>query len=143
MKRYYREILFLIAVVAVTFAVCTGSGHWKTYHHTSDTHNWLHEQLHITNEQDAQIADGERHFKARKSELERAIHDANKELGKAILEDKQYSARVSAAVDKIHHAQGELQKATLEHLFDMQKALTPEQRDKLNKLAADALFKNP
>ena len=143
MRRYYKELLLLIAVVVVTFTVCWVSHRWQASNHAIDSHSWLHEQLHITESQDAQIADVEQRFKSRKSQLEEAIHQANKELGKAILEDKQYSAKVSVAVDKIHHAQGELQKATLEHLFDMQKALSPEQAATLNRLAADALLKNP
>ena len=75
--------------------------------------------------------------------LREKIHVGNLELAAAMLEDKTFSDRVAASVERIHHAQGELQKATIEHIFDMQTILTPQQAEKLNKLAADALVQNP
>ena len=72
-----------------------------------------------------------------------SVTPSSPELAAAMLEDKAFSERVAAAVERIHHAQGELQKLTIEHIFDMQTVLTPQQAEKLNKLAADALIQNP
>lgn len=142
MKRYRRELTLLAVAAATAFAVCWANNHYFRAA-PQDEHRLLHEQLGITPEQDRRIGAIEQRFAGRKMQLEGTIREANAELGQAILADKQYSARVQAAVDTIHHAQGELQKATLEHLFEMQTALTPEQSEKLNRMAADALIHHP
>jgi Spy/CpxP family protein refolding chaperone len=85
----------------------------------------------------------EKNFAEKQKVLREKIHVGNLELAAAMLEDKAFSERVAAAVERIHHAQGELQKLTIEHIFDMQTVLTPQQAEKLNKLAADALVQNP
>lgn len=134
------KILVLIALVA--FTVCFFSNHIWHSMNAQDAHQTLHDQLKITAEQDKRLEPIEQRFQTRKVELMATIKNANAELGKAIMADKSYSKRVKAAVEEIHRAQGELQKATLEHLFDMQSVLTPEQSDKLNRMAADALIHN-
>ncbi|MBY0406715.1 MAG: periplasmic heavy metal sensor [Rickettsiales bacterium] len=127
----------------MAFLVCLfGSHAWQTIH-MPDAHQNLHEHLGITAEQEKRLEPIEQRFQARKTELTQAINDANSELGTAIIADKSYSERVKKAVEEIHHAQGELQKQTLEHLFEMQTVLTPEQSEKLDQLAADALIHRP
>jgi Spy/CpxP family protein refolding chaperone len=132
----------LLAIAWVAFMVCFFSNHVWHSMNAQDAHHNLHEQLKITSQQDKKLEPIEQRFLTRKTELEATIKEANAKLGKAIMEDKAYSPRVKAAVEDIHHAQGELQKATLEHLFDMQSVLTPEQSEKLNRMAADALIHN-
>lgn len=145
MKPFYRDLRLVIVVAVVAFAACWGSNTWLFPRQTvpQDSHVWLHDKLHITSEQDIKLHPIEERFANRKKELEARIREANRVLGTAIMEDKRYSERVKAGVDAIHHAQGELQKATMEHLFEMQTVLTQEQKDTLNKLAADALQHNP
>ncbi len=103
----------------------------------------MHEQIGITAEQDQKLSEIEKKFSETQRVLREKIHVGNLELAAAMLEDKTFSERVVAAVERIHHAQGELQKATIEHIFNMQTVLTPQQAEKLNKLAADALIQNP
>jgi Spy/CpxP family protein refolding chaperone len=146
MKRVYRHLRLVIIVALVAFAVCWASNTWlfmPALKSPEVAHGWLHNELHITADEEKKLHPIEERFDARKKELEGKIRDANVALGKAIMEDKRYSDRVQAAVDSIHHAQGELQKATLEHLFEMQAQLTPQQAETLNSLAANALFSNP
>jgi Spy/CpxP family protein refolding chaperone len=146
MKPFYRDLRLAIIVALIAFAACWGNNAWLFPSHPApqrDSHVWLHDKLGITSEQDNKLHPIEERFTNRKKEIEARIREANRALGTAIMEDKRYSDRVKAGVDAIHHAQGELQKATMEHLFEMQTALTPEQKDTLNKLAADALQHNP
>lgn len=145
MKRFYRDLRLSLIVAALAFGACWLVGNSFMGHRevTHDPHQWLHEQLNITNEQDDNLAPIEQKFSSRKRVLEGAIMDANHELAAAINEDGNYSPRVKEAVEKIHIAQGELQQATLEHLFEMHSVLTPEQRKKLNSLTTDALTHNP
>lgn len=145
MKRFQRDLRLSLIVAAFAFGACWLVGNSFMGHRQVpyDPHQWLHEQLNITTEQDDKLAPIEKKFSRQKETLESAIMDANHELAIAINEDGNYSPRVKEAVEKIHIAQGELQKATLEHLFEMHGVLTPEQRKKLNNLTTDALTHNP
>ena len=145
MRSYQKEILYFIVIALVAFGAFYACGNFfKTPHHNQiDAHVWLHEQVGITAEQDQKLGEIERSFAEKQKALQEKIHVGNLELAAAMLEDKTFSERVAAAVERIHHAQGELQKATIEHIFDMQTILTPQQAEKLNKLAADALVQNP
>lgn len=145
MKRFYRDLRLSLIVAVLAFGACwmvgnSFMGHRQT---TYDPHQWLHEQLNITSEQDTKLEPIEAKFAKRKRALEAEIHKANRELATAINEDGNYSVRVKQSVDKIQAAMGELQKVTLEHLFEMHSVLTPEQRTKLNSLTTDALTHNP
>lgn len=140
MKCCSSPIKIFVIIATMAFLVCLFGNHaWQTMH-MPDAHQSLHEHLGISAEQEKKLEPIEEHFLARKAALTQAINNANSELGTAILADKSYSIRVKKAVEEIHHAQGELQKETLEHLFEMQTVLTPEQSEKLNQLAADALI---
>lgn len=145
MRAYQKEILYFIVIALVGFGAFYACGNFfKAPHHNQiDAHVWLHEQIGITAEQDQKLSEIEKNFAKKQSVLRGKIHVGNLELAAAMLEDKTFSERVAAAVARIHHAQGELQKATIEHIFDMQTVVTPQQAEKLNKLAADALVQNP
>ena len=145
MRAYQKEILYFIAIALVAFtAFYTCSNFLKAPHHNQvDAHVWLHEQIGITEDQDNKLIEIEKNFAEKQKALHEKIHVGNLELAAAMLEDKAFSERVAAAVERIHHAQGGLQKLTIELIFEMQTALTPQQAEKLNKLAADALVQNP
>lgn len=145
MRSYQKEILYFIVIALLAFGAFYACGNFfKAPHHNQiDAHVWLHEQIGITADQDQKLIEIERTFAEKQRVLRGKIHVGNLELAAAMLEDKAFSERVAAAVERIHHAQGELQKLTIEHIFDMQTVLTPEQAEKLNKLAADALVQNP
>lgn len=145
MRSYQKEILYFIVIALVGFGAFYACAHlFKAPHHGQiDAHTWLHEQIGITAEQDQKLSEVEKKFAEKQRTFQEKIHVGNLELAAAMLEDKAFSERVTAAVERIHHAQGELQKATIEHIFDMQTVLTPQQAEKLNKLAADALVQNP
>lgn len=141
MRRYVKELKLLGLVTAVAFVVCWVITPWAhRMMKTQDMHQLLHKELNLAASQDKKLEVIERRFAERKIQLEASILEAKAELAKAITNDKKYSNRVKTAVDKIHHAQGELQKASLEHLFEMQSVLSPEQSEKLNRMAADALL---
>ena len=148
MRTYQKEILYFIVIALVGFGAFLTCGNlFKASHHSQnsqiDAHVWLHEQIGITDEQHQKLSEIEKNFAEKQKVLREKIHVGNLELAAAMLEDKAFSERVAAAVERIHHAQGELQKLTIEHIFEMQTVLTPQQAEKLNKLAADALVQNP
>lgn len=110
------------------------------YSRKEDAHEWIHQQLNITAEQEMVLEPCERSFAEKKKHYSEQVRLANMELAQAILEDQGNSPKVSESLEKIHQSHGELQKATLEHVFEMKKALSPEQYKKLLDLTADALY---
>ncbi|MBN8521643.1 MAG: periplasmic heavy metal sensor [Alphaproteobacteria bacterium] len=144
-RTYQKEVAYFIGIAAIAFIVlyfCLNVVK-PSAQSQIDAHSWLHEQIHLTAEQDRALTQIEKKFAEKQRELQAEIHAGNVELANVMMEDRKFSDRVAAAVERIHHAQGDLQKATIEHIFDMQTVLTPEQAEKLNKLAADALIQNP
>ncbi len=145
MKRFYRDLRLSVIVAALAFGICWFVGNSFMEHPdvVQDSHQWLHEQLELTAEQDEKLVPIEAKFSSRKKQLEAEIMAENHTLATAINEDGRYSPRVREAAERINKAQGELQEATLEHLFEMRNVLTPPQRKKLNSLTTDALTHNP
>jgi nickel and cobalt resistance protein CnrR len=135
-------IAMLIVVALVAAAACYVSarvfGPLRLKSGVS-SHEWIHEQLSLTPDEQKALEPIETKFGQRKRSLMAEIRSANKELAEAIKQDQADSPRVSAAVERIQHAQGELQEATLEHVFEMKGVLTPEQYQKLLNLTADEL----
>lgn len=142
MKRFLQFITLLIIVALVAMGTCLLTRFIvPAMHHSTpqDAHMWIHQQLHITNEQEKALVPIENRYTERRRQLTRAIQQANAELANIILQDKAASPRLNAAIEKIHTAQGELQTVTMQHVFEMKAVLNPEQSDKLLKLTAEAL----
>ena len=147
-KRYINASILILIVIGLTFATLYVGQSFMSGHHIDgdhrgyDMHNYLHDKLQITNEQDQQLTEIEQQFNQQKLRLEETIRLANMELADAIKKDDSYSPEVQQAVDKIHNSMGELQKVTLEHLFAMKPILDEEQNKKLKRLITDALYEN-
>lgn len=136
-----RAAAFLLLVAIISVSACLLTGHWLGRDTRSlNEHEWVHDQLGLTPEQEKAIDILEQRFEARRLDLIERITLANRELAEAMMESKGPSNRVAAAVRKIHDAQAELQQATIDHVFDMKRDLRPEQYDKLLNLTADALY---
>jgi hypothetical protein len=104
-----------------------------------DGHDWLHDQLAITEEQNTALIPIEEKFATQEEELRAAIIAGNAELGRILREDREFSPRAAEIVDEIHKAQAKLQKATIDHVIEMKTVLSPEQFDQLLELAGESL----
>jgi nickel and cobalt resistance protein CnrR len=106
-------------------------------------HDWVHEHLSITPEQDAALHSTEQAFADRRRSLRTALHTANESLRAAILRDHSDSAAVQQAVQHLAAAQAALQQATLEHLFEMADKLDAARREQLLHWLHDSLRPPP
>ena len=95
--------------------------------HRADLHEVLHEKLHLTATQQAQIEGIEQQHAARRRELEAEMRAANADLAKAFQAQHAYTPQVQAAIDRLHMAMGALQKETMVHVLAMRAVLTPQQ----------------
>lgn len=139
-------LAFFVAVigVAVLSAFCTLR--WSAAHPPvapGDSHQWLHDQLHLTPAQHTALEPVETRYAEKQHRLMSQLQEANRELARAMGTEKAYSPAVAAAVEKIHQHMGEMQKLSIEHVFEMRQVLTPEQGDKLVQLAQKALEGSP
>lgn len=147
MKRWVPVLALLVAVALAAVGACWLTGHFMAgrapAQSHAEAHQWIHSQLKLTPEQEAQLAPIEQRYDEQKRHFSELIRLANMELAQALLQDRADSPGVGEIVAKIHAAQGELQKATLRHVFEMKPVLTSEQYDRLLNLTANALYQVP
>lgn len=94
-------------------------------------HDWLHTQLEITPEQEAQLAPIEVAYAEQRKELLQRIQQAGQDLSTALASTPVGSDSLNEALAAIHDAQGELQRVTIEHFLKMKEHLSPEQSRRL------------
>ena len=141
-----KAVLFLAAIAAVAALACYVTLKWSQDRVTADevtSHEWLHDELDLTDEQLQALEPIETKFAEQQKQLADALRDANRQLARAMAEDKAYTPRVTAAVELVHECMGNLQKASIEHVFAMRAVLTPEQGDRLLILAQKVLEQTP
>jgi Spy/CpxP family protein refolding chaperone len=137
----------LIIVVAAAAAFCTGrimtarGSCCATA--SASAHDWLHDQLQLTPEQQKALEPIEARFHEDYQRANAQLLDANRELARTLGQTKDFSPEVTAAIEKVHHRMGALQKLSIQHIFEMKPLLTPEQNDRLLHYAQQALENSP
>lgn len=101
------------------------------HHGEAELHEWLHENLGITAEQESRLLPIESRYESERRRLHAAIGRAGEKLAAAIRENEPGSEAIAAARRDLTRLQGELQQATLDHFFAMKEHLTPEQGERL------------
>lgn len=135
----YVLVAFVSAAVALGASWASRNLLAPPEHKSSDLHAFMHHQLDLDAEQEAQIEMLEARFAGRRKELEVKLREANAELARAMASEHQYGPRVATAVDHSHMAMGDLQKATLEHVFAMRALLRRDQAARFDEAVSKAL----
>lgn len=119
------------------------SGH---HHHESPAdssgdpfHDWLHQKLGITPEQEERLAPFEEAFGKSRAELLARSEAAGRRLSDALVATPTDRAALDAALAEIHAAQGELQRITISHFLEMKDQLSPDQADRLLHWTRDSI----
>jgi Spy/CpxP family protein refolding chaperone len=139
-------VLFFVAVIVIAALSAFCAVRWMSGRSAETpvaAHEWLHAELRPTEAQHKALEPIEGEFAEKQRRLVAQLHAANLDLARIMGEEKAYTPRVAAAVEQVHHCMGNLQKASIEHVFAMRSVLTPEQGDKLLKLAQRALEETP
>lgn len=121
------------AVIAyVTVRLTAPSPEADTAHSEASFHQWLHDNLEITAEQEAILHPHELAFEHDRKRQRETIEAAGAALAEAIRKSGDSEApEVEVARQKLVEAQGELQRLTLDHFFAMKEHLSAEQGEKL------------
>lgn len=90
-------------------------------------HDWLHEQLKISPEQERALTPIEVAYARNREKLLGRVEAAGHRLSDALGASPVDQAVIDSALTEIRDAQGELQKATIGHFLEMKEHLTPDQ----------------
>ncbi len=106
-------------------------------------HEWLHENLRITDAQHEALRPHESAFNREQRRLRRDIAEAGASLAEAIRGSADDPRAAAAALERLQDVQRELQQVTLRHFFVMRDHLDPDQAEKLLRLTQESLTNGP
>lgn len=144
-----RQVIFLTGVIAVLLVICVGvsllttkwlmneTGRWA--HDQPLGHQWLHEELGLTDAESAAIDAFEPDYRRERSELLETFHVRIGELREILSSQDTYSAEVDGAIHRLHKVHGQLQELSIAHYYDMLSVLPSDKKDRLRELAVKAL----
>lgn len=140
MQRWRGALVTLILVaLAAALGAAGGVAYTSRNHAPSSLHQFVHEDLNLTADQERRIEVLERSFAVRRQQRERELRQANLELARAIRSSHEYSPAVQAAINHFHRVMGDLQKETVIHILQMRTVLTPEQAAAFDRRVSEAL----
>ncbi|MCW1884866.1 periplasmic heavy metal sensor [Luteolibacter flavescens] len=116
-----------------------GEGH-AAHDAAADFHQWMHDNLGLTDEQHATLEPIEHAYEVEKQRLEEEIAAAGRDLATAVRTGKSAAPEIDAALHRLNDAQARLQRATLDHFFAMKEHLDPEQSGKLLQWTHDSIL---
>ena len=136
----------VLAILLAAVAGCLGAvaaDRWLDREHDGSLHQFVHEELVLSKEQNARLEALEARFAVERSALEASLRASNARLAQAMEEEHAFGPEVSAAIDDVHARMGDLQKATVQHVFDMREILNPQQQRLFDRQVSEALTSNP
>lgn len=143
-----RRLLTLAALLTILIAICVSASllttRWVMHErasHSDDTlgHNWLHEKLGLTAQEEQAIDAFEGDYRAERNALMQAFNTRITDLSKRLVEQDDYSPEIDAAIHRIHEVHGKLQELSIRHYYDMMRVLPADKQAKLRELAVKAL----
>ena len=139
-----RQILIAILLAALAgFLGATAAQRWFAPAQSGGLHEFVHEQLDLTADQEEQLDRLEERYDIENTQRELAVRRANAALAAAMDSEHEYGPEVSAAIDQVHTSMGELQKATVQHVFAMRSILDEDQRREFDQQVARSLTGSP
>lgn len=136
----------VIAVLLAALAGCLGALGADKFIHAREAptlHEFVHEELDLTDEQDRRLEQLEASYLVRHKELELGLRAANAQLAGAMEREHEFGPEVGKAIDGVHRRMGDLQKATIEHVFAMRAILDPQQQQLFDRHVETALTRDP
>lgn len=132
-------ITLILSLVSVGVGAWAGAKIFSEEPRAPSLHEFVHDELHLTDQQKAQLDALEQEFAVRRKAREAELLAANAALAAAIQAGHTYSPEVQVAVERFHRAMGELQKETILHVLDMRRLLTPAQAARYDVRISQAL----
>ena len=141
-SRYQILAAVLLAALAGILGALAAD-RWFASPGPSGLHDFVHEQLELTADQDDRLDRLEERYAIENAQLELAVRRANAGLAAAMDREHEYGPGVSAAIDQVHISLGELQKSTVRHVFAMREILDDNQQREFDRQVARSLTGSP
>lgn len=132
-------ITLVLSLVAVGVGAWAGAAFFGREPGPPSLHEFVHEELDLTQDQQAQLEGLERDFEVRRKAREAELRAANAALAAAIQDGHTYSPEVQAAAERFQRTLAALQKETILHVLEMRKPLTPAQAARYDQRISQAL----
>lgn len=136
----------VLAVFFAAIAGCLGAlaaDRWNQSASERSLHDFVHNELTLTQAQETELEAIESHFTAERKGLELAARAANVQLAQAMEQEHEYGPEVGTAIDEVHARMGDLQKATVRHVFAMRGILNSAQQREFDRQVSDVLTRDP
>lgn len=108
-------------------------------HESGQGHDWLHEQLNLTDTESNAVDALESDYLPQRNALRENFDAQIVQLRALLVERDSYSADVDRAIHRLHEVHGALQELAIRHYYDMMDLLPPDKQAKLRELAVKAL----
>ena len=144
-----KQIITLVGILGLLVVICVGvsilTAQWvmqrgaSWQHDEPHGHQWLHDELGLSDEESAAIDAFEEAYRTQRSALLEEFNRRIANLGTLIASQDNFSQEVELAIHRIHEVHGQLQELSIRHYYDMINVLPPEKQDMLRELAVNAL----
>ena len=144
MKSGHKVLVFVAVVIVACCAVAYFVADWvsqtQSWKHDQDhEHEWLRQEIGLTDAEFAAIHTFEAGYREQRAELLAKYRKQMGGLRDLLVQQDSFSPQVQHAIHELHLVRGELQELSIRHYYDMLSVLPPEKKDRLRKVAADAL----
>ena len=139
------KVFLFVAVVVVACSVvsylvanwASQAQSWK--HDQEHGHEWLRQEIGLNDAEFAAINAFEAGYREQRAGLLEKYRMRMGSLRDLLVQQDAFSPQVQHAIHELHLVHGELQELSIRHYYDMLSVLPPEKKDRLRKVAADAL----
>lgn len=139
-KLFTFALVMILACGAVAYIVADWSSQPPEWEHDQQHgHEWLRQEIGLTDAESVAIDAFEAEYRQQRAALLEQYKIEMLNLRDLLVQQDSFSPQIQHAIHELHLVHGELQELSIRHYYDMLNVLPPEKKDRLRKLAADAL----
>jgi len=132
-------LLILLTVGVTMLSVRLMSPHGWQAHDKAHGHEWLQNELALTDAEREAIDQFEAPYRTERARLQAEFDQKVQAIADLLESRDAFGPDVVHAIHDLHIVHGELQELSIRHYFDMLSVLPPEKQEQLRKLAVAAL----
>lgn len=131
-------IVLCVVISLLTAQLMMPDKAWSQ-HDSNYGHQWLHNELNLTEGEAAAIDAFEPEYREHRTALEIEFQEKIEELRVILITSDRFSPEVEDAIHELHQVHGQLQGLSIRHYFQMMRVLPPDKQARLKELAGQAL----
>ena len=135
----FAGLMVLCVVVSMLTSRFMMPGDDWSRHEGQHGHQWLHQELDLTDEEAAAVDRFEPEYRRQKAVLQAEFQAKIEALRELLVSSDQFSPEVQHAIHELHQVHGQLQELSIRHYFQMMSVLPPDKQERLKQIAGQAL----